>query len=292
MAEPMRPEIDEALCTNCGSCAEACLLGVIVHGDAGPTFDGPGSCLGCGHCVAVCPTGALTHPSLGDGATFELAAAPQVDSETLMRFMGRRRSTRSYQDRPVPPEIIERLLQAAVLAPSGHNAQNWAFSVITSPDRLAAVRERCVLNMRRLVGLMDSPFGGVALRLAGASLPAAKRKALSSMLARIAKAHEEGADRLLWGAPALIVAHAPSSDPTGAESCHYAIGNLMAMAVAEGLGTCLIGFVAEPAKRDRKLRELLAVPPTHSLHAALSIGYPTIRFARTVPKHQPDITFI
>ncbi len=292
MSERATPSIDTDLCTNCGACVVACRFEIIVSGDDAPSFDGPGMCLACGQCVAVCPPGALAHPDLASDSSLELAASPEVSSDDLMRFMARRRSIRSYEDRPVPPEVIERLLQAAVLAPSGHNAQNWAFSVITSPEKLDETRTSVVGTLRRLLGLARNPFGRIALRMAGMPVSREQAAGLSASLGRIIRAHAEGDDRLLWNAPALVIAHAPSSDITGAESCHYAVGNLMAMAVAEGLGTCLVGYVAEPAKRDRNLRRLLGVPDDHDLHAAALLGYPDITFARTVPKHEPTVTTI
>ena len=41
-----------------------------------------------------------------------------------------RRSIRQYQDRPVPAEIVDRLLAAAMSAPSARNAQPWQLIVI------------------------------------------------------------------------------------------------------------------------------------------------------------------
>lgn len=52
--------------------------------------------------------------------------------------LARHRSIRKYQDRPVPPEILERVLNAGLAASSSGNMQ--AFSVIVTRDR--ALRER------------------------------------------------------------------------------------------------------------------------------------------------------
>lgn len=41
-----------------------------------------------------------------------------------------RRSIRRYKPDPVPHEIIERVLMAAIWAPSAHNRQPWRFAVI------------------------------------------------------------------------------------------------------------------------------------------------------------------
>ena len=42
-----------------------------------------------------------------------------------------RRSIRRYLPEPVPPELIEQLLTAAIWAPSAHNRQPWRFMVMT-----------------------------------------------------------------------------------------------------------------------------------------------------------------
>jgi len=47
-----------------------------------------------------------------------------------------RRSVRQYQDRPVPEELIEKLLRAATAAPSARNGQPWQFVVLTDREIL------------------------------------------------------------------------------------------------------------------------------------------------------------
>jgi len=51
-----------------------------------------------------------------------------------------RRSVRSFQDRPVERELLERLVEAGIWAPSGGNAQTWHFVVITDPEQLRRIR--------------------------------------------------------------------------------------------------------------------------------------------------------
>lgn len=41
-----------------------------------------------------------------------------------------RRSIRKFQNQPIEPEKLERVLEAARLAPSARNAQNWKFVVV------------------------------------------------------------------------------------------------------------------------------------------------------------------
>jgi len=50
-----------------------------------------------------------------------------------------RRSVRAYQAKPVPEELIEKLLAAAMSAPSARNAQPWQFVVIDDRRLLAEI---------------------------------------------------------------------------------------------------------------------------------------------------------
>ena len=45
-----------------------------------------------------------------------------------------RRSIRRYQDKSVPKDTIEKILNAGIWAPSGMNAQPWRFVVIENRD--------------------------------------------------------------------------------------------------------------------------------------------------------------
>lgn len=50
-----------------------------------------------------------------------------------------RRSVRKYQDRPVPEELVNKLLAAAMCAPSARDAQPWQFVVIDERQVLAEI---------------------------------------------------------------------------------------------------------------------------------------------------------
>lgn len=46
-----------------------------------------------------------------------------------------RRSIRSYQDTPVPREVLEKILEAARLAPSANNREPWHFIAVTDSEK-------------------------------------------------------------------------------------------------------------------------------------------------------------
>ncbi len=58
----------------------------------------------------------------------------------LMEAVSRRRSIRRFKDAPVPRSLIEKLLAAAVLAPSAKNRQPWRFVVLQGAARAKLAR--------------------------------------------------------------------------------------------------------------------------------------------------------
>jgi nitroreductase len=50
-----------------------------------------------------------------------------------------RRSIRKYEDKPVPEELIRKVIAAAMMAPSARNGQPWQFVVITERKLLAEI---------------------------------------------------------------------------------------------------------------------------------------------------------
>lgn len=65
----------------------------------------------------------------------------QDSSEVVINNILQRTSVRSYEDRPVEKEKIEKLLRAGMAAPTAVNKQPWHFIVVTDKDQLQKLAE-------------------------------------------------------------------------------------------------------------------------------------------------------
>lgn len=63
-------------------------------------------------------------------------------------------------DRPVPLELVTACIEIALQAPSGSNAQRWAWVVVTDADKRAAIGE---LYRRAFLSYLDSPWSAARL---------------------------------------------------------------------------------------------------------------------------------
>ncbi len=62
----------------------------------------------------------------------------------------KRRSIRKYKPEPIPAEKMEKILEAARLAPSAANRQPWRFVVVQNADRKKALAE--IANNQKFLG--------------------------------------------------------------------------------------------------------------------------------------------
>jgi nitroreductase len=60
---------------------------------------------------------------------------------TVTEALIQRRSVRKFDDRPVPREILERILELTLTAPSSKNSRSSRFMVIDKPELLAKIAE-------------------------------------------------------------------------------------------------------------------------------------------------------
>ncbi len=75
---------------------------------------------------------------------------PSSHRDAVLAAMRERRSIRAWQSRPVAREDLERILQAAIWAPSADNVQPWRFVVLQNERKqeLADLLERFVDGMQ------------------------------------------------------------------------------------------------------------------------------------------------
>jgi nitroreductase len=76
-----------------------------------------------------------------DGYPFTFYTKPGFESEEMLRragefytWMDNRRTVRDFSSRPVPKEVIEKIILTASTAPSGAHKQPWTFCVVSNAE--------------------------------------------------------------------------------------------------------------------------------------------------------------
>jgi nitroreductase len=177
------------------------------------------------------------------------------------------RAMRRLKPDAIPDDIVRRIMDAAICAPSGGNRQNWSFVVVRDPAKRARLGE---LYREAWGELMKVPYYASASQ-EPASSPAGK------MLASARHLGEH-----LGEAPVIVLA-CVALDPgvkanltTGA-SIYPAVQNIMLAARALGIGSCITTI---HRFRDAQVKELLGIPAEIETAALIPLGYPLGKFGR------------
>lgn len=74
-----------------------------------------------------------------------------------LELIYRRRSVRKFLNQPVPDEVINQLIDAAIHAPSGKNQQNWHFVVIRNKSMIEEMAKLVVEKHEMLLQFIADP---------------------------------------------------------------------------------------------------------------------------------------
>jgi nitroreductase len=164
----------------------------------------------------------------------------------------RRRMVRSYDpERPVPPEIVDKLIKHALRAPSAGFSQGWGFLVLQKPEDRELFWSSTATD--------DLPDGWLT-RMSTAPLIIVALSNKSVYLDRYAQADKGWTDRdeAHWPVPYWDI-------DTG-----FAALLIHLTAVDGGLGSCFIGF---PVNTIEVFKAAFGVPEEFAPIGALTVGY-------------------
>jgi nitroreductase len=192
-------------------------------------------------------------------------------------FKGRR-SIRAYEDKPVPKEMIEALIESACLAPSTLNAQPWYFTVIQGERREAilSLLRRSSLYLEDTLALLDADA----------------RDEFKKHVTPQEQEHVMAFFDSLGNAPAIVVVTTKKLTNDVLRrmaliSCAAAVENLMLAASCYGLGTCCVGSALWT---EEELLQQLDIADGE-LVTIISLGYPAEYPGPAEPRKSP-ITWI
>jgi nitroreductase len=193
------------------------------------------------------------------------------------------RSTRRLKPDPVPEEFITRILDAAIRAPSGGNAQNWMFVVVRDAElrgRLGAIYREAsdiasaVYDARgRPEHLTEAQYermtaGGAYLwdHMAEAPVilvPCLRPRAMPARESLPPAIQARYEDELAY------------LDRIRGASIYPAVQNIILACRALGLGTII---TTNHLRRENELKAVLGLPEDVATFALMPIGYPLDKF--------------
>jgi nitroreductase len=187
------------------------------------------------------------------------------DEIGLFEAIDTQRGLRRFKPDPVPDDMITRVLQAAIKAPSGGVQQGWSFIVVRDPE------------IRRKIGDLYRTGSRFDIR---DDMTGQQRRVY-----RLAQDLEDHLDDV----PVLIVACLRGGLGSGA-SIYPAVQNILLAARGLGLASVL---TTRQSRFEADIKEILGIPDEVSTAALLPIGFPAegTRYGPTRRRPLDEVAF-
>lgn len=270
--------VSEDLCIGCGKCVSDCFVKDIEMVDNKAVINNK-HCIKCGHCIAICPSDAVRTDTYNMEEVIPYNKEKfDVEPDQLLNFIKFRRTIRQFKGKDVEQEKINKIIEAGRFTQTGSNAQDVSYIVVK--EGLSELRG---LTLKRLNDLGQYMLTNLN-----------DQNRMYKIYAELwVNMHESflkdpnAEDRLFFNAPAVIVVIG-NSEFNGA----IASSNMELMTNALGLGTLYSGFFKRAAQDNDELRDFLKLEQGKEIVAAMVIGYPDVKYVRTVPRKEADVLWM
>lgn len=185
------------------------------------------------------------------------------DYEALLKICNSRRSTRMYDERPVPEEIIEKIKKVAYTSPYASGKKNWEIMSVTDRELLGKMKKTIEKSTEEILAGIRTDMRDQFTAYAGNFTVFASAPAVFVLKFRAAPSLS-----LMIPDPAKELITWERDNYVKSISCVAMLVLLAAESL--GLGAC---YMTGALIAEKELSELLNIPAGRSIGALIPIGY-------------------
>jgi nitroreductase/NAD-dependent dihydropyrimidine dehydrogenase PreA subunit len=290
--------VEKSTCRKCGACVDLCPNRIIKKKSSGQIEfleERLWMCFQCGHCMAVCPTASIHVP----GLTYERDFYPQPrltgeENKQFVHLINSRRAVRSFQDKPVPHELLEKVVQAIQAAPPGFPPIKTEVTVVENPEAIKQALPMMINLYEYLVKAMGNPISRMFVRQnAGREkFITLQKHVIPLLIERLPELKSGEEDTITRHAPALILLHADRKTENFMADIYIALTYGFLAAQSLGLGSSAMDLIPPAVDKSKDLREFFKIPDNNTVVASIILGYPKHHFQRGIKRELKSVTWI
>jgi len=289
-----RVVINEETCTGCGLCSKVCSKKILkMNHEKVELLDYPDwDCCQCGLCMSVCPTRSIQVEGLNYD---DFAALPDhdVDFVALENMLSSRRSIRSFKDKSVESDVLEKVIRAAAMPPIGALPIDVQVLVLDQKEGLDRLYKDTVRCWKKLIRSMNNPvYRVISKKIVGAKqYHALTSHALPSARVCCGKA-DQGKNVFTFDAPAILLFHGNELGVCVVENCWLAATYATIAAHSLSLGSIFSGMIPPIINMNADVKRELGIPDENNVYSCLIFGYPAVKFQRKIPRELKEVRYL
>jgi len=168
-------------------------------------------------------------------------------------LLEKRRSVRDYEDKEVPLDLIQEIINDAIKAPNAGNMQLWRFVVVSSKEWMKKISDS---NRKGFLADIEtnpnSPWKGYEAQFRNDDF------------------------NMFYNAPAVLYIVGTAKMQTITADCALFAAYFMLAAANRGLGTCWVAQGVDIT--DQAILDEMGIPDNYRIVAPIILGYP-----KTIP---------
>ena len=295
MEQPIN--IDRETCTVCGLCEEICPVRLMTKdSDGGISFrpDRVPLCMKCGQCMAVCPSQSIVVDGLDYERDFFELPPGSASEMPFLEMIQTRRAVRVFKDKPVPRELLEKVVEAITFAPPGFTPLKIEIVVVQDTAVIRQALPEMIKVYETLVKIMGNPVGRFLVRrkIGAAKFRTVKGHVVPLMKSRLPELKAGTEDTITRYAPAMIIFHAHRDAENYESDISIALTYGFLAAHALGLGGSAIDLIPPAIENSPVLRELFSIPDSNVAVASMILGYPKYRYQRGIKRELRGVSWM
>jgi nitroreductase/NAD-dependent dihydropyrimidine dehydrogenase PreA subunit len=291
--------VNQLTCKKCILCTEVCPNKILIKSESNEIVFRPDRvalCFKCGQCMAVCSTKSIKVNGLSyETDFFELPQNGSDDYEkSFYNMIHTRRAIRNFKDKPVPGELLEKIVEAISFAPPGFPPLKIKIIVIQNTMLIRNALPIMIKFYDKLVVIMKKPMYRYFIKkeTGEKKFKTMQEHLIPLLISRLPELKNGTEDTITRNAPAMILFLADKNEEDISQDISIAATYGMLATHSLGLGGSIMDLIPPAINKDDELRKLFCVPDNHEIVTSLIIGYPKYKYQRGIKRNLKSVKWI
>jgi nitroreductase len=251
-------------------------------------------CMKCGQCMAICPTQSFFVKGMSYSEDFFKLSDPTPPDIMFFNMIASRRAIRNFKDRPVPKELLEKIVHAMTFAPPGFTPIKTEVTVIQDTEVIRKALPYMIKVYDELVTAMNNPIARFFIRqkVGAAMYKTIKNHVIPLMKSRLPELKLGTEDTITRYAPAMIIFHADRNAENYETDIHIALTYGFLAAHALGLGGSAMDLIPPAIQNNHELKRMFSIPDGNNVVGSMILGYPKYSYQRGIKRELKSVSWI